>query len=315
LEESRLHAIALTMVPGIGPKLAKTLISYCGSPKAVFNEKNSKLTKIPGIGATLVQALKKSEHLKTAEKELQFVNDKNIQILPYYDASYPRRLKQVEDSPSLLYYKGSECLNPDRVVAIVGTRTPSDNGIINCERLVEELKPFNVQVISGLAYGIDSTAHKCCVQCSIPTIGIPGHGLDRIYPAKNKMLLQKMLDNGGILSQFPSGTKPDREHFPMRNKVIAAMADVVVVVESKRSGGSMITATFANDYFKDVFAFPGRIQDENAEGCNKLIKEHRAHLLESAKDISYIMRWEELDAKNRFSLHYLLIWMKMRSTY
>ena len=296
MENEGLYAIALTLVPGIGPVLAKNLISYCGGPQAVFEEKASRLIKIPGIGETLALAIKESDHLHEAEKELEFIHAKNIQLITYYHESYPMRLKQVDDSPTLLYYKGDQDLNHHRTVAIVGTRTPTERGIMNCEKLVEDLAPFDVQVISGLAYGIDSTAHSSSVQNGIATIGIPGHGLDRIYPAKNKKLLQKMLEHGGILSQFPSGTKPDRENFPMRNKLIAAMADVVVVIESKRSGGSMITATFANEYFKDVFAFPGRIQDENAEGCNKLIKEHRAHLLESAKDLSYIMRWEELDS-------------------
>ncbi len=167
-----------------------------------------------------------------------------------------------------------------------------------CEKIVEGLKPFDVLLISGLAYGIDVTAHKKSLEADIPTVGVLGHGLDRFYPSDHTALAKKMIQHhGGVITEFPSGTLPDRENFPMRNRIIAAMSDVVVVIESKRKGGSIISAEFANDFNRDVFALPGPVNDERSEGCNKLIKQNKAHLIESASDIAYVMRWEELDAK------------------
>jgi len=169
-----------------------------------------------------------------------------------------------------------------------------------CEKIIEGLLPYNVLVVSGLAYGIDATAHRKCIEVNIPTIGVLGHGLDRYYPAEHRSLAKKMIDHGGVLTEFPSGTKPDRENFPMRNRIIAALSDVVIVIESKRKGGSIITAEFANEYNKDVFALPGPVTEELSEGCNKLIKQNKAHLIESAADVAYITRWEEIDAGKVF---------------
>ncbi|MBC7884026.1 MAG: DNA-protecting protein DprA, partial [Saprospiraceae bacterium] len=169
-------------------------------------------------------------------------------------------------------------------------------GKIMCDRIIEGLLSYNVLLVSGLAFGVDAAAHRKCVESGIPTVGILGHGLDIIYPTEHKALSKKMIENGGLLTEFPSETKPDRENFPMRNRIIASISDVVVVIESKRKGGSIITAEFANEYNKDVFAVPGSVTDELSEGCNKLIKQNKAHLIESAADISYIMRWEEIDA-------------------
>ena len=156
---------------------------------------------------------------------------------------------------------------------------------------------YNPLIISGLAYGIDSIAHKKSLTLSLPTVGVLGHGLDIMYPAPNRSLAEKMLHSGGLLTEFPSQTKPDKENFPMRNRIIAALSDVIVVIESRKKGGSIITAELANDYNKDVFAVPGRLNDDLSEGCNNLIKQNKAHLIESADDIGYIMRWEEMDTR------------------
>ncbi|MBK8347107.1 MAG: DNA-protecting protein DprA [Saprospiraceae bacterium] len=296
IDQTQLYLIALTKVPKVGPVLAKNLISYCGGVEAVFAEKRKNLLKIPGIGQIFADSFSPEMMLKEAESELKFIEKNDIQVLTYLDKQYPRRLSNYDASPIVLYYKGNADLNHSRIVSIVGTRQPSDYGKLMCDRIVEGLIPYHVLLASGLAFGVDAQAHRKCVELDIPTLGVLGHGLDRIYPSEHKTLSKKIIDNGGILTEFTSGTLPDRENFPMRNRIIAAISDVVVVIESKRKGGSIITAEYANEYNKDVFAIPGPVTEEISEGCNKLIKQNKAHLLESAADIAYIMRWEEIDA-------------------
>jgi len=295
-QQEYIYLIALTKIPKVGPVMAKNLISYCGSIEAVFSASKKNLIKIPGIGQSFAGSFETETALREAEKEWMFIEKNNIRVLSYLDTAFPQRLLHFDSSPIILYYNGNADLNYHRTVAIVGTRQPSEYGKIMCDRIVEGLLPYNVLLVSGLAYGIDAAAHRKCVELSIPTIGILGHGLDRYYPAEHKSLAKKMIENGGVLTEFPSGTKPDRENFPMRNRIIAALSDVVIVIESKRKGGSIITAEFANEYNKDVFALPGPVTQELSEGCNKLIKQNKAHLIESAADVAYITRWEEIDA-------------------
>jgi len=287
------HSIALSKINLVGPKTAKLLISYAGGVKEVFDLSKKELLKIPGIGHKLVDNVLSEDHFAAADKELKFLEKNEIKALSYLDPDYPQRCLHYEDAPLLIFYKGNIDLNHGRTVSIVGTRKPTEYGKSNCEKLVDGLKAYSPLIISGLAYGIDSAAHRSAVKCNIPNIGVLGHGMDRIYPAANRKLSKKMLENGGLLTEFTSGVGPEREHFPMRNRIIAAMSDVVIVVESARKGGSIITALFANNYNKDVFAFPGRTDDEYSEGCNNLIKQNKAHLLQSVADIAYIMRWEE----------------------
>ena len=192
----------------------------------------------------------------------------------------------------MLYYKGNANLNANRVIGIVGTRKPTAQGIAACEELVEGLKPYKPLIISGLAYGVDVAAHKKCIDIGVPTIGVLGHGLGRIYPPSHRSIAHQMIENGGLLSEYTSQVGPDREHFPMRNRIVAGLCDALIVVETAARGGSMITAQQANNYNKDVFAIPGRLKDKNSVGCNKLIKEHRANLYESPEDIAYILHWE-----------------------
>ena len=287
------QTIALSKIKLVGPKTAKLLISYAGGVDEVFSMSKKELLKIPGIGAKIVDNILSENHFETAEKEMNFIEQKGIKALHYLDPEYPQRCLHFEDAPLVLFYKGNVDLNQVRTVSIVGTRKPTEYGKSSCEKLVEGLKAYSPLIISGLAYGVDATAHRKSVECDIPNVGVLGHGLDRIYPAANRKLAQRMIENGGLLSEFTSGVGPDRENFPMRNRIIAAMSDVVVVIESASKGGSIITALFANNYNKDVFAIPGRTNDEYSAGCNKLIKQNKAHLLESAADIAYIMRWEE----------------------
>ena len=191
-----------------------------------------------------------------------------------------------------MYSKGTVDYNNQRVISIVGTRKATDYGKDFCNELIKDLVPHNPLIVSGLAYGIDVCAHKAALQHNLPTIGVLAHGLDRLYPAQHKSVASQMLDNGALLSDFKSGTKPDRENFPKRNRIVAGMSDLTIVIESSKKGGSLITAHIANDYNRDVFALPGRIGDSQSEGCNNLIKSHKAALIQSAKDIEYVMGWE-----------------------
>ncbi len=296
MTDSLLHIIALTMKKGIGPILTRHLIAYCGNAKSVFEKSESELASIPNIGSHVAALLRDNKvEFKKAEKEIEETQKKGIKICSYLDEDYPYRLKNIDDAPAVLYHKGNIEMNFRRTIGIVGTRAPSDLGKAMTDKIVEGLKPYGVQVISGMAYGIDTQAHRASVIHEVPTIGILGHGLDMIYPSANRELALKMNNQGGLISEFPIGTTPEREHFPMRNRIIAAMSDAVIVVESKKKGGSMITAKLAMDYHKDVFAVPGRIGDDKSAGCNHLIKTHQAALIESASDIGYVMQWDKME--------------------
>lgn len=298
------YQIGLTLIPGIGDVVGKKLMAYCGGVKAIFSENRNALLKIPGIGNTIVNSILSQKILSKAEGEIKFIEKNNIQPLFYTDKDYPARLLNCEDGPLLLYYKGNANLNTQRVIGFVGTRKATNQGRVICEKFIEGLKTKDILLISGLAYGIDSYAHKAAIDNEIQTVGVLGHGLDRIYPAQNRKLADKMLVNGGLLTEFISHTIPDRENFPKRNRIVAGICDAIVIIESAKKGGALITAGIANSYNRDVFAVPGRINDEYSMGCNMLIKSNRAALAESAKDIAYIMGWDDLkvDVKKQRSL-------------
>jgi DNA processing protein len=302
MQDDRLFKIALTLIPGVGHVLAKNLMAYCGSPEAVFQQKKSSLERIPGIGPATADKIRETQPLKRAEKELAFIEAKNIRLLFYLDDDYPQRLKSCTDSPVLLYFRGSGNLNPNRAVAMVGTRNATPYGKKAAEMLVHEMKAFGATVVSGLAYGIDITAHKAAVDNGVPTIGVLAHGLDRIYPSLHVKIAEQMLENGGLISEYPSGTNPDRENFPTRNRIIAGLSDAVVVVEAADKGGALITAELAMGYNREVFAVPGRIDDVYSEGCNRLIYLNQANMLRHGKDLEQFMRWEtepNLSAKKK----------------
>lgn len=289
------YKIALTLLEGVGDVLAKNLVAYCGGEENVFKATKSQLEKTPGIGTLLANSIlnSKQKALERAEEELVFIKKHNIKTLFFTDSEFPQRLKNCSDSPILLYYKGNANLNADKIVSVVGTRTPTNYGKDVTEKLITDLTESGILILSGLAYGIDVTAHKACLDNGLETIGVLGHGLDRLYPATHANIAKKMIEQGGLLTEFMSGTKPDRENFPKRNRIVAGMCDALVIVESKKEGGSLITATIANSYNKDVFAFPGKTTDVLSEGCNALIKTNKAHLIESSADLFYIMNWNQ----------------------
>lgn len=284
--------IALTMIPGIGPVLSRRLVQHCGSAEMVFREKKKHLQCIEGIGLATLKLLGDKSCFKKAEKELKRMDKHGIRMLYFLERDYPSRLKHCYDAPPLIYCLGNMNLNAARIVSVIGTRKISDYGIQLTEQLVQELVPYDVMIISGLAYGVDICAHRAAVENKIETVGVLAHGLDRIYPSTHTATAKKMMNHGGLLSDFPGDTNPDRENFPQRNRIVAGLSDAVVVVESGVKGGSMITAEYAFNYNRDVFAFPGRVGDPLSAGCNALIRSQKAGLIESAEDLAKAMGWE-----------------------
>ncbi len=236
----------------------------------------------------------KAEALAHAERELEFIARHGINTWYYKDSDYPYRLQNCPDAPVLLFGKGNLNFNEGKFVSIVGTRGATERGKELTRRLVLDLAKLipNVTIVSGLAYGIDVAAHRAALEAGLPTIIVPAHGLDRVYPATHRQVAVEALAQGGILTEYPSETEPERLNFVARNRIVAGLADAVVVVESKIKGGSLITASLANDYNRNVYTFPGRPGDVNAQGCNALIKNQRAALIEDAEDLILDMQWE-----------------------
>lgn len=287
-----LYQIGITLIPGVGDINGKKLVSYCGSPEAIFKEKKSKLLKIPGIGQSTVNSITSQKVLQRAEQEIKFIEKYKIQPFFFLDENYPCRLKHCIDSPMMIYYKGNADLNHEKIVAVVGTRRASEYGKTMTDAIIEGLSDLGVIIISGLAYGIDTCAHKAALNCNLETIGVLAHGLDRIYPSANRKLAEKMIQQGGLLTEFQSNSNPDRENFPKRNRIVAGISDALIVIESANRGGALISAGIANSYNRDVFSVPGKIGEKYSEGCNFLIKTNRAALIQSAEDVKYIMGWE-----------------------
>ena len=293
METPLLYQIGITLVPGIGDVNGKKLIHWFGSAEAVFKAKEKELLLIPGIGRKAVRNILQQKVLHRAEKEIRFIEKNHIRPLFFLDDDFPQRLLNCYDHPLMLYYRGKADLNHQRMIAFVGTRRATDYGKEQCKELIDGLREKGIFLVSGLAYGIDGCAHRQAVEREIPTIAVLGHGLDRIYPTPHRKLAEEMLKHGGgLLTEFLSQTTPDRENFPKRNRIVAGMVDAVVVIESDKKGGALITAELANSYNRDVFALPGRVTDQFSTGCNFLIKTNKAALIQTADDIAYLMGWE-----------------------
>lgn len=286
-----LYQIALTLVPNIGDVHAKALINRYGNAQSVFKAKKKDLDNMEGIGTVRARSIKDFTDFTSSEEEIKFLEKYKITPLFITDENYPKRLLNCYDSPPLLYYRGNADLNTSRIISVVGTRNNSDYGRSVCEKFLEDLKAENILVISGLAFGIDTIAHKAALKHSLQTVAVLAHGLDRIYPPQNKTLAKQITEQGGLLTEFISNTNPNKQNFPKRNRIVAGICDAVIVIESSKKGGSLITAELGNGYNKDVFAIPGRINDSKSEGCNYLIKNNKAALINSAQDFLEMMNW------------------------
>ncbi len=287
-----LYQVALTLIPNIGCVQAKTLIEHYGNAEAVFKAKKKELSSIENIGLIRAANIKAFEDFSEAENEIKFIEKYKIQPLFITDKSYPQRLLNCYDPPALLYYRGNADLNASKIISIIGTRNNTDYGKHATEKLVNELKDMNVLIVSGLAFGIDAIAHKSALQNELETVAVLAHGLHTIYPQQHKTLAKEITQQGGLLTEFRNGEKPDKHNFPKRNRIVAGMADATVVIETAIKGGSMITAELANNYNRDVFAVPGKITDPKSAGCNYLIQNNKAVLFTDAKELMESLGWQ-----------------------
>jgi DNA processing protein len=287
------YKIALSLIPKIGHITAKKLVAYVGSFEGVFNETKNSLMRIPGVGSILAESIIKSDVISKAEEEIEFIKKSKITPIFYLDKEYPERLKHCDDAPILIYTLGKMNLNSGKMISVVGTRKATTEGLSFAEKLIKDLKEreHNPVIVSGLAYGVDAAAHQAALKNGLQTIAVLGHGLDIIYPASHKTLAKNIINQGMLVTDFPSKSIRDKNNFIKRNRIIAGLSDATVVIESGEKGGSLITADIANSYNRDVLAVPGRISDKYSKGCNNLIKSNKAAMLTSIEDLEYILGW------------------------
>ncbi len=297
ISDKTLYQIALTKIKGVGISLARSLMQAVGDEEAIFRENRKSLEKIPRISSQLVDEIRNPSVLEVAEEEVKFIDKNSIRPLFFTDNDYPVRLSNCIDAPILLYDKGNTDFNRDKVISIVGTRNATRYGRDFCDKLIADIKNYypDTLIVSGLAYGIDICAHRAAINNDMSTVAVLAHGLDRIYPYVHRKTAIEMLDKGALLTEFPSNTNPDRFNFVRRNRIVAGMADAVIVVESGKKGGSLITADIANSYFREVFAVPGRTTDIESEGCNMLIANNKAVLLQDSQGLFNQMGWYTTD--------------------
>jgi DNA processing protein len=292
MENELFYRLALTRVRGIGAFHAKALFNQFGKAADIFRASPADLAKIRGIGKARAWAVAGFNQFDAVQRELAFLEKYKIRPLFFTDKDYPTRLANCSDAPALLYYRGEADLNSAKVIAFVGTRRPTEHGKQAVDQLVRELAFPDLLLVSGLAYGIDVASHKAALNCQVPTVGILGHGLDRIYPQQHAALAREMVKHGGLLTQFGIDTEPDEHNFPVRNRIIAGMSDVLIVIETAHRGGSILTVENAITYRKKIFALPGRITDERSAGCNALIQNGKACMLTNIQDVIQELQWK-----------------------
>jgi DNA processing protein len=291
---SLVHKIALGMIPGVGDITARKIVSYAGSVEAVFSESFRNLTKIPGVGEALAKAVAGHEYLDAAAREAEYVEKNGIRVFHYLDDDYPFRFRQCEDSPVTFFFRGKADLNASHILSVVGTRNATQRGRELCQKIVAGLSEHfpELLIVSGLAYGIDITAHKAALANGLPTVAVLGHGLKTVYPSIHASIAKSMLENGGHVTDFSSDTLPERNNFIRRNRIIAGISDATLIVESGLRGGALITADIAASYNRDVMAVPGRPGDEWSAGCNAMIRCNKAALVEGHENIEYLLGWK-----------------------
>ncbi|MGS2763479.1 DNA-processing protein DprA [Sinomicrobium sp. M5D2P9] len=286
-----LYILALQYAPKVGDITAKKLIAHCGSARAVFEERPDLLQKINGVGRYVTENLRRPENLRAAEEELRFIEENSVGWAYFEDENYPEALKHCVDGPVLLFSSGSMDLKRKKMISIVGTRRITTYGRYFCERLIAELAPLDPVIVSGFAYGVDITAQKAAMKNGLQTIGCLAHGLNQVYPKAHKQYVEQVESNGGFVTDFWSSSKPERENFLRRNRIIAGLSEATIVIESAEKGGSLVTADIAHSYNREIFAVPGRTDDRYSTGCNNLIKRQKAHMLTSVEDLIYVMGW------------------------
>ncbi len=285
--------VALGFLKGIGPIRMNTMLSKLDDYYLFFSLPLRDLAAYTGLSEFILSQMNRSEAIILAKKELEACHKLGITYRFILDEDYPRRLRQCPDAPTILYQKGATDLNSRRIIGVVGSRVHTEYAHELISELCSGLSHSDVVIVSGLALGVDGLAHHYSLKNNLKTVGVMGHGLAEVFPKKNIRLAQQMLDSGGaMVSEYSVFSSPIRENFPVRNRIVAGLVDALVVVESKERGGAMITAELANDYNRDVFAFPGSVKQLHSAGCNALIKKQKAHLISHAEDLLNLMGWE-----------------------
>ncbi len=296
--ENKTYAVALSRAKYIGPISAKLLLERMGSAEAIFTERERLLSNFPKLQKKILDELRRSELIDEAKSIVAWAEKQNVQLRFIDDEDYPHRLKQCPDAPILIYTKGLfDQWNQPFALSVVGTRNISHYGQQCTERILGDLAELfpSALITSGLAYGVDITAHRQALAKGLPTLSVLAHGLDRIYPAVHQRTAQEILEHGAWISEYPPNTKPERYNFIARNRIIAGLSDATLVVEAGAKSGSLSTANLAVDYDREVLAIPGRVGDRYSEGCNHLIASMKASLVSSADDIVRLMGWERQD--------------------
>ncbi len=286
------YMLALKEVDGVGGIIFRQLLANFGSAKEVIYATEGKLLKVQGIGKGLVAEIKKAEgFLLPAEKQINTALKKNQKIISFLDEAYPLRLKSLYDAPPILFLSGKGNLNFGRTVGIVGTRKPTDYGKEITTKIVADLKKYGVGVVSGLAYGIDIAAHKAALVNDMPTFAVMAGGLDKVYPTAHSKYIKEIEVQGNVISENSNDVIPVAPQFIARNRIIAGLSDAVIVVESAKRGGGLVTAEYGNNYHREVFAVPGGLNQPYSEGPNNLIRQHKAQIFTSADELADVLNW------------------------
>lgn len=294
VSDGLIYRIAFASVKGMSLRFASELLKRVGSEQAFFRASSAELSRITGSSAKIYDRDYRDTVLRQAESEYDFITGNRIKPVYFTDQTYPYRLHDCDDAPLMLYTLGDCDLNKSRMIGVVGTRHATHYGIDFTNRFVDEIAAMidNPVIVSGLAYGIDITAHRAALRNKIPTVAVLAHGLNTIYPADHRKEAVEISQAGGLLvTDYRSCDTIHRGNFVARNRIVAGLCDCLVVVESASKGGALITASIASDYNRDVFAVPGRISDRFSAGCNRLVASNMAALVESAADVVKAMRW------------------------
>ncbi len=286
------YLLALQKVKNIGDISAKKLLKHFGSAKAVFEAAKHNDINVMDVGTVMINSIKQFNDWQKVKQEIKYVENNHIKTISIFDDNYPYKLQHAPDGPILFFYKGQDVLSQDRLISIVGTRNITAYGKRMVAEIIEDLTPYKPVIISGLAYGVDVEAHLNALKNDLSTVGVLGHGFQRIYPAIHQKIADRMLEQGGLLTEFWHTDTIDRNNFLKRNRIVAGLSDATIIIESGEKGGSLVTADIANSYNRDVYAIPGRTSDTFSKGCNNLIKQNKAALLTCAQDLIEQLQWQ-----------------------
>jgi len=299
MQEDLFYLLALQKVKGVGDISAKKLLKHFGSAQSVFEAAKQNEINLPDIGSYIISQLNKFDRFSIVEKELEYITKNGIRVVSIFDEDYPYNLFHAPDGPILFFKKGNFDFNDQKIISLVGTRNITEYGKRMIKEIIEQIKEYNPIIISGLAYGVDITAHTEALKNQLETIAVLGHGFQRIYPSIHHKIATQMLEKGGLITEFWHTDPIDRNNFLKRNRIIAGLSQATVIIESGEKGGSLVTADIANSYNRDVFAVPGRSSDLYSKGCNNLIKNNQAQLITSGKDIVNTLQWEKKETGSK----------------